>query len=270
MKTCRSKRPKACSTVHQSRIDLFAASMRPVERIAYQTKTPWGRATITGRLWQRHRDLLDALDEATVQKVVTPDRCQHRLVDPHKLRTLIGRKNKRAKAETVDDLMTDLVGAELQIDTNTGLHVVGHIFDEVRWHDNAAPGAASRLGKDKRRLYRVKISAAWREFIESDLKFFYDRNLMGALRHGVSQAVARLLLTHTGHTRVEIDKALGQVGIEPGERQPLWDARRRLAADQEGLLALGIVLAEGMIIVRRGDRSTGTESPTAGTESPAL
>ena len=266
MKTCRSK--KVFSTVHQSRVPIFSPTRRPTKRVQCAVETAWGRVRVTGRLGQRHRDLLDALDDSTLQKVTTTDGCQHRLVDPHKLRAILGRKGGRAAAGMVEGLVKDLTEALLQIDTTSGLHILGHIFDEARWHEGAGPGEAARFGRDARRLYRLKMGAAWCQFIQKDLQFSYDRKLIGALQYGVSQAVARLLLTHRGCTRVEVDTALEQVGVGPGERQPLWDARRRLAGDREGLLGLGIVINQGMITVRRS--SAGAESPVAGAESPVL
>ena len=75
-----------------------------------------------------------------------------------------------------------------------------------------------------------------------------DPGPLAVLRYGVSQAVARLLLTHraapAGGWR--LDTLLVGVGIDPEDHVALWNRRREVRRDADGLAGVGIIV--------RGDR----------------
>ena len=289
MKICHSKSRKGQSTVSQSRLGVFEPTRRRLgERKQFTISGVWGTATITGRLTQRHRDLLDVLPEATVQQAQTPDGCRHLLVDPHRLRMALGRRRgEKVPTTQAIGLLEDLTEALVEIRTTSGLVCLGHIFDEALYRAReVANEAGARLpagtkktvrARPERTLWRVKVAAGWTRFIAQDLAYSYDIEKVMALQHGVSAAIARLLLTHrSSPIPTGVATVLTQVGIPAGECQARWNARRRLCADRDGLRDLGISLdaKAGMLRLDGGSlpqipHTPATNSPSAATDSPS-
>ena len=239
------------TTYVQSRVPVFAPTRRPRAVAKFRVETPWGRVTITGRLGQRHRDVLDAIPLATEWEGRTPDGALHRLIDPHKLRKAIAPprgRDRRVSRQRLDEWLRDMRAAEVAIETKSGGVYEGIFHRVVTRREEAAASQFRELhGRGfaigERHLWGVTYSPSWVRLMDEDLILRYDLGAIVALEHGVSQAVARLLLTHDpGRFQpTGLDTVLTQVGV-PEKGQARRDARRWVLDDAARLRGLGIIV----------------------------
>jgi hypothetical protein len=93
--------------------------------------------------------------------------------------------------------------------------------------------------------------------MEHDIECRYDVKAVAALKYGISQAVARLCLSHDRRkwpvTGLNIDTVLEWLKLPAGQKR--WDAKRRLPADKDGLKRLGLLIDEEKILALRPDVS---------------
>ncbi len=75
--------------INTCRIPIFAATRRPSTVKEFHVETPWGSATITGKLGQQHRDMLDAMRMIAEKEQMTHDGRMHLKIDPAKLRYVL-------------------------------------------------------------------------------------------------------------------------------------------------------------------------------------
>ncbi len=124
---------------------------------------------------------------------------------------------------------------------------IGHIIDEVV-EATVRVGDPLRGSAGERPLWRVTLGAAWARLVGADLGLHYDPAPIASLRHGISQAVARFMLTHRSGSRWAVEDVLTAVGVK-GSGQDRRNARRRLRADADGLAALGVGTDGGYVWV---------------------
>ncbi len=226
------------------RLRFFQPTRRPREIKSDWQITPWGRVRVEGRLGQAHADLLDACMFAALEVDDDGERI-HLLVDPHKIRKIIGRKG-RAPGDWVEELYRELVGATVEWETtvhgqnsSVKIHGMGHILDSVT-HAKAERG--NPFG-GRRELLHVALGEQWSKMVRADIQARFDPGAIAALGHGVSQAVARLALTHRGCRTIKIDTALDQVGVpETGTQRR--DARRYIREDVFDLEKVGVRITD--------------------------
>ncbi|HGM6553214.1 TPA: hypothetical protein ACKP6V_002580 [Pseudomonas aeruginosa] len=95
----------------------------------------------------------------------------------------------------------------------------------------------------ERNLWRVRLGVALVMLLEHDLSLYYDPAPIARLQHGISQAVARHVLSHkvepTGGWYVDT-VIVAVAGTVPSKA--MRDARFRLREDADELKALGLTL----------------------------
>ena len=283
------RRTVGITTLRQSREAIFAPTRRPPRApVTRRFDTPSGFVDITGRLGQRHRDVLDALLSIAEDKAIGPDSKLYLIVDPHKLRKAIARTGggKDSHEQTMQ-ILKDLRSANIDLHEN-GERIIGGILEEIvdqsapdatgtrtrtnpgarlpeKPHtmiDEATPGlgrGAHTHARTRRRLLGVSFSRAWMRFIRDDYEMHYNLSGVCALTHGVSAATARWILTHDPKRQPNggwfIDTALHAVGVPDG--QSMRDARRRLLSDAGALADLGIRIDEDRRKIERVRRGAG-------------
>ncbi|MES9844140.1 MAG: hypothetical protein ABW131_05775 [Candidatus Sedimenticola sp. 6PFRAG5] len=145
--------------------------------------------------------------------------------------------------EQIQKLLAELRAACVEIETpglmRTGERIIGGLIDHV------VPSSMTRpnpLTGGNRHLWRVRLGVALVMLMERDLQIYYDPAPITRLRHGISQAVARHILTHKhvppGGWR--LDTLIGATLGTTASSQDVRNARRRLKGDAKGLHDIGI------------------------------
>ena len=96
----------------------------------------------------------------------------------------------------------------------------------------------------ERRLWRVRLGVALAMLLKKDLPFYYHPGPIARLQHGISQAVARHVLTHRNNPLGGwyMDTLILAVCGEGTSNMTLRNYRRRLKEDSVQLLEIGIDL----------------------------
>lgn len=240
------------STALQARVLLYQPTQRPRERQGDWIETKHGRCRVIGRLGQRHADVIEAIMYVAEREREVSDGGIELLVDPAKVRRTLSDHNY--SLSRIQALLRDLRSATVEIITpeleDTGERIIGGLIDHV------VPSHKTRhnpLTGGQRNLWRVRLGIALVMLLEHDLRLYYSPSPIARLRHGVSQAVARHVLTHKHdpnggwHTDTLLRAVYGQ-NVTSME---LRNGRRRLKDDIEGLRAVGIELCEAAKRMRR-------------------
>lgn len=221
------------SPAHASRIPIFAPTRRPTARKEFKVETPWGAATITGRLGQQHRDWLDAARLVAERQESTADGRLHLLIDPAKLRVALGGMSYRQVDEIRRDLQTALIEMHIK---SSDVTISGALLAEVV-NSPAAGVPATRPGAkaEGRRYWRVSFGLAWSKLIENDLVTFIPLAQIVGMRYGISQAVARYCLTHKA-----VCEPLAGIAKRLGATRELCKIRAELLAESAKLADVGV------------------------------
>ena len=236
------------STVHQSRCAVFQPTRRPIYQTRVQ-KNEWGSTTTKGRLGQSHQDTLDACFCVAEKHIVASDGRIFLQIDPYKLRRKLGNLPHSKIEEWLQELRSATV--EIRVPTR-GIWALGGIIDEAVESDKGIPESGHRgaIYGGERKYLRVVISRIWAGMMKQDLPTGYRGrfdNIL-ALKSGVSQAIARLMLTHAASARIGMDAALLAIGAETGH---CHRARliRSMEADLPLLLLMGITVTDNVVSV---------------------
>ena len=228
-----------------ARLQVFQPTRAPT----FQTReiaTPYGGGTITGKLGQQHALLLDAICFHAEKKRVLENGALQLLIDPHNVRRTMS-AHSRYSGQGLATLAADLRGAVICVQVpGAGLPTVDGLLDRL------VPSPATRINPftgEARHLYRAEISPTYRAWLERDpILLHYDPSPLARLSYGVTQALARLVLTHRdipiGGWR--LDTLLVGVGIDPRDSVGMRNRRREVRHDAAELAGLGIIV--------RGDR----------------
>jgi ABC-type transporter Mla MlaB component len=224
-------------TVTPARVRLFEASQRPLTRDGAWLQTSWGRCRVVGRLGQRHADLLEAILHSAARWRDTDDETIELLVDPAKVRRKLS--DTGHSGERIAKWLDELMAVVIEIDT-AKLHVLGHLIDHVK---NSLNTHYNALGGE-RHWWVVRLGIPLCELLRADYPLYYDPAPLARLIHGISQAIARHLLTHSEEPNGGSWKLDGLIEAVAGEldSQARRNARRRVRADTAGLAKLGVIV----------------------------
>ena len=234
------------STSAQARVMLYQPSQRPRLRAGDWTETSFGRCRIEGRLGQRHADVVEAILYCAERRRDVSDGGVELLVDPSRVRKTLS--DSRYSHERLWSLLRECMSAVIEIET-PNLRALGHLIDQVvespmTRHDPLTGG--------ERPMWRVRLGMALVLLLERDLSLYYDPAPIARLQHGISQAVARHILSHKTEPigGWYLDTAIVAVAGKASS-QDMRNGRRRLKEDADELKALGLIL-DGDRIKKRG------------------
>ena len=228
------------------RIRLFQPTQRPREQSGKLIETPWGECRVKGRLGQRHADVIESILFSAERKRTTEDGAVEVLIDPAKIRRMLsdrGHSGARLKA-----WIEELMGAVVEVKTDW-IHVTGHLVDHVV---HSQKTRSNPLNDKERHLWRVRLGLPLVTLIEKDRPMNHDPQPIARLEYGISQAVARHVLTHSTKSQPnggwKMDTAIEAVSgkLTSGTMR---NRRRELRRDAEGLRESGIEITDkGRII----------------------
>jgi len=235
------------STAAQSRVALYQPSQRPTLRTGEWIETSYGRCRVTGRLGQRHADVIDAIMFcAEKQRAVAGG--AELLIDPARVRRALS--DSGYSHEQLWVLLKECMSAVIEIKTPK-FRALGHLIDSVT--DSTATRTDPLTG-GTRALWRVRLGEAFVMMLKDDLRVYYNPAPIARMQCGISQAVARHILSHSTEPRGgwHVDTLITAVTGEVGSTA-MRNARRYLQEDAEELRALGITFEGGKVRCRIPD-----------------
>lgn len=237
------------ATAHQSRLRLFQATRRP-KNIEEIIETAWGKIRIKGRLGQQHADIVEAILSAHEKHAKLEDGRIKILIDPYQIMKVSRQTSWSTFKKNLDDLMQALI----EIKEPANLRCIGHLIDHI---DIAVRKDGTAITKNNplggvREMWKVEIGKAGSMLIENDLRLFYKTELIAGLRHGISQAIARHVLTHKTQPPGgwHLDTLINAVSGEQIETS-LRHRRRELREDADDLAALCIIIHKQRVVINR-------------------
>ena len=242
----------ATSSCVQARVMLYQPSQRPRLKEGGWAETAFGRCRVTGRLGQRHCDLVEAILYCAEKRRDVSDGGVELLVDPARVRKTLS--DSRYSFAQIEKLLAELRAATITIETpQFDFPIIGGLIDHV------IPSPMTRhdpLTGGERNLWRVRLGVALVMLLEHDLSLYYDPAPIARLQHGISQAVARHILSH----KVEptggwfLDTVILAVAGKVASKA-MRDARFRLKEDANELEAIGLILDGDRVRKKRADGS---------------
>lgn len=226
------------STVHQSRLQLYQPTRRPtwLERVIV---TPWGTATVRGKIGQVHADIIEAMCRHAEDYRVIPITGQLQLlVDPYRVRVTVGGGSAYSQ-DTLWRMLTELREVSITLEAPAqGLKVLGGILERVE--DSPATKLNHFNGK-QRKLWRVTLDPAFAAMLRDDLQLHYDPLPLTKIETGIAQAIARHILTHRDQPEGGwlIDNLIKVVGADESGGG-LRNRRREIHKSVESLRAVGL------------------------------
>lgn len=242
------------STAAQCRIPIFQPTRRPRYIKGVEVSTGYGQAVIDGKIGQQHRDFIECCRLTALEQGLDAVNRYCCIVDPNRVRTAMSAGRTRICWLQLKDIAEDLRRCEVrevEIYSRPGWGVVtAGILDSVTFKGvgvvEGKTGHGCQVGE--RELWKVPFSEAWTRLIGVDLPVSYRGQLLSIvkLRHGVSQAVARLMLSHAPGATYSINEALAFVGAASISTRR--HRRGELLADADALAEMGILIAGEMLV----------------------
>lgn len=246
------------SPVTPARVRVFQPSIRPIARTGDWIETSWGRCKVTGRLGQRHADLLEAILFCAERRKDEDAGTIKLLVDPARVRRVMSKK--RYSLEQCWALLKDLRACTIEIDTPRA-RIMGGVVESAEYTKTET--RVDPLNGEQRHLWTVRLGKAWAELMRLDMTTSGDPSGLAWLEHGISKAVARFVLTHNLDRQPNggwtIDGAIRAVAGAL-DNQNLRSARRHLRSEAYELRRLGVEV--------EGDRVRRVTQPPGGVTHP--
>lgn len=247
------------STLLMARLPIFQPTQRPVRRRGEWFGTPWGRSRVTGRLGQRHADLLECILHAPLATHLPDAGGIELLVDPAVVRRRLAAGTGQYSGDQLDVLLNDLMTSLVEVESNNKVRARGSLIDHVieapsgGFEFGVAIGHRSPSGwfaGTPRTWMRVRLGFVAVTLLTRDLCLVRSPEPLCALPHGITQAVVRLIYTHRSEPAGGwiVDNLICAVaGTTTLTSATIRNRRRELKEDAVHLLALGLVLEGGRL-----------------------
>jgi len=233
------------TTVHQGRMPIYAPVRRPRAEEIREYKTPWGDVRIKGRLGQAHADLIECLWSCGQGIQQTGDGRIAFTVDLYRVRKKMSSTDTHYSYSAIKTLLVDIMSAVVEtVIPSRKIRTLGHLLDHVVESDLTAPDPRG----GERKLWSVELGRAGADLLLQDLHL-HRRTIAGSgLRHAVSQAVARHVLSHRAGPAAgwHINSLLTAVGV-PVDSVTRRNRRRELQQDTDSLASIGIKIENGRV-----------------------
>lgn len=250
------------STVHHSRLPIFAATRRPTERIQWIEENAWGTAEVTGTLGQNHRDLHDLVMTEGLEYEQGKKRELYVMIDPYDIQKKMG--ITRNGLDYIYELLEDMKRADVRIKYKGGGDSLGGIVSNIDREYKAIPGPGGCVLE--RHLWQITMNQTWMKIYDTSIKVRCKPalNIILKMRSGYSQAVARLCMTHSQNMTMKFADVVKALGIEMEAKL----VKQKMKPDAELLARLGITFGtDGMIVYEKKEGMVSFENPLPGKSS---
>ena len=234
------------TTAHHARLQIFQPTRTPIYCTRPLTK-PGAKGevigTVEGKLGVMHALFLEVVCFYAERTKVIEGGSLQILVDPYQIRKTMGKANGCYSGEGLDTLIKDIKKAVIHFTgEDSDLPDIDGILDRI---EKSPRTRTHPITGKERPLKRVVLTPTYRSWLERDLKLHYDPSPLADLRHGISAALARLVLTHRDQPvgGWKINGLIEAVGVRATSR-----ARQLIKEDASGLAALGILVDGGRVL----------------------
>ena len=232
------------TTVMEARLQIAQATRSP-KMIERTFTNKFGKVRVKGKIGQIHMNVLSAI-RYVGKPAKTPDGRIKLLVDMARVRRVSGVTGGR-----LDDMLDDLMQVIIEIKEPVHVACLGHLIDHIdkaQRADGTFVMARNPLGGE-RHMWRVTLGEAACKLLGDDLLLGYDPSPITALKAGISQAVARHLMTHKNVPNGGwiIDNLITAVAGELNQADVL-NRRRELKNDAAGLREIGFEISLGRVV----------------------
>ncbi len=240
--------PTATGREHKLRI--FQPTRRP-KLIDSTIETKWGKIRVKGKLGQQHADVFEAI--CYEREGRTPYDYEY---EDGRIKLLVDPANVRRRSRQTGDLkgiLADLRATVIEIIEPPNLKCIGGLIDNIDFAKKSDGNYLTRrnpLGGE-RKIWKVDLGKAFCKLVQKDIWVGYNPKPIAALRHGISQAIVRLILSNSKNSGPKIIKwkidtlitaAAGNIS-----NQELWDRRREILNDKKSLRDIGIIIEDGYV-----------------------
>ncbi len=230
--------PAILSRIPFSQPTTHPVDISDIDRVCWLT--PWGAASINGRIGERHRDLLDCLEKVSKEKWLDSVNRLCLTIDPYTLA-----QATEMETHQVRHLLHDLANVCVALYIKNGdRHVVGAILElEDKPEDEIENRWAGRVkdAQNSRRLWTVTFSTHWTALLAwSKTHGWHEYDLSKLLgMSGPGRALARWALGHA-NVNQSLDSII--MYLHPSRRPDKLKAAIRRDADL--LEAAGVQVSE--------------------------
>ena len=179
------------------------------------------------------------------------------LVDPARVRRTLSDSGYSLGRLRI--LIDDLMGVTIELKVTNGMWAVGGLLDHVV---KSPATKHDPLTRGTRHLWRVRLGVAFVQLIKNDVSLHYDPAPITRLQNGVSQAVARHVLSHSSQPNGgwKLDGLIEAVaGALPAAS--LRNKRREVRLDSSALSGIGIIVDDDRVFLEKKACSTGPIEP---------
>ena len=180
------------ATAYPARLRMCQPTQRPTYRTGEWIVTSWGRCRVTGRLGQRHQDVLEAFMWHAEDTREIEDGGVELLVDPAKVRRTLS--DSGYSLGRLRSFIDDLMSVSIELKAVNGLWVLGGLLDHVTESNATKPDPLTR---GTRHLWRVRLGMAFVQLLKKDVHLYHDPTPIARLQTGAAQALARHVLSHS-------------------------------------------------------------------------
>lgn len=244
--TSEQKQHFPTATALEYRLGFFQPTRRPQYRKQVIT-TPWGCVRIEGRLGQQHADVFESICFEREKKADMDDGRIKLLVDPARVRARSG----IGSGEQFLSICNELKTALLQIIEPVEKACNGHLIDHINYARRANGEEITRrnpLTGGERGLWRIELGKVFCKLVERDIWVGHNPALIAQMQYGISQAVARHLLTHKTqpHGGWTFDGLIRTLAGEISE-ESRRNRRREIRLDSAAFVLVGFLVSGSRI-----------------------
>lgn len=232
---------KVCSTTTtlESRLRIAQPTRRPILLEQVNTNS-YGTVRVKGKLGQQHLDVLSAI-RYSGKPVRMDDGRIKLLCDPAEVRRI----SNQTSGSTFKNIRDDLMAFIVEIIEPKPLACIGHLVDHIgnaTKSDGSLILARNPFGGE-RHLWRVELGKAACMLLDTDFRLDYDPGPIARLEHGITQAIARHLMTHKNEPNGGwiIDNLIKMVAGDISA-QAMRDRRRELRSEECALKIIGYLV----------------------------
>jgi len=244
------------STVNQSRIGLFQATRRPILLADHVVKTKWGSVSVSGRLGQKHSDVLESILFCAELEAKTEDRRIKVLVDLYRVRKHADIASSKEVNKIIKEIMAAVVSVDFPSKNGGRCQSVGHLIDYIRHAQKSNGDLVTRnnpINRTQRPLWTIELGKALSDIIENDHWITQDPLPIAKISSGICQAIARHVRSHQtiprgGWILPNLISLL--IGCDASKQQ-LRDRVREVKLGNEALQAIGILVQDGRVNVEK-------------------
>ena len=234
------------AAAHEARLNIFDPTRRPApDKKIKKIETSWGKIERLAPFGagQGHADLLDAILFCSEKKAFESNgRRLKLLVDPARVRKVANITSGQQFKDVSFEIQSIVIG----ISEPKQYWSIGHLIDTIAPAKKKDGTLLKRENPfkpgEERGLWRVEIGQTLLTLLGEDILRNYDPAQISRLDAGISQAIARLLLSHNGEEPNGgwIVDGLIQSVAGKLDKFSMKHRRHEIRADGEKLLEIGL------------------------------